>query len=126
MDQEFCNNLYTKYNRLFYKIPLVNCPKGWQEIVEELIEELYTISLQFKDGSIKVCQIKEKLGGLRCSVDYNLPGNQIFEIEQAILKWEKYSYKICTECGSIENIIMAKNCLQNTICVKCKEEHDGI
>ncbi len=120
--QEFCEMLYAKYGRMFYQTPYIECPDGWHEIIEGLTEELYSASLQFKEDGIKVSQIKEKFGGLRYYVDYDLPDEQIVEVEQIIRKWEKFSYKICADCGSEENVVQSKKYWESTLCTDCLEK----
>lgn len=122
---DFCKELYKKYSKLFYEEPYVECPEGWYEIIDELTEQIYNASREFVDGSVKVAYIKEKFGGLRYYVDYDLPDEQIVELEQIVRKWEKLSYKICIICGTEENVKPVKKYWENPICYNCLEVHHG-
>lgn len=62
---------------------------GWFEILKNLIDELIA------DGwDKKICQVKEKFGGLRFYT--NGGGENHYNI---ISKYEKLSYETCEECG---------------------------
>lgn len=122
---DFYKDLCTKYGKIFYDKPHIECPEGWYEIVTELTEELYNASKEFVEGSVKVSYIKEKFGGLRYYIDYDLPDEQVFELEQIVRKWEKFSYKICIICGTEEGVKPVKKHWESPICYKCLEEHHG-
>lgn len=126
MDDEYCKKLYDKYSRIFCNIPIIKCPEGWREVLEGLLDSVYTASMQFKKGSINIAAIKEKYGGMRIYVSYSLPADQIVELEQIVIKWEKLSYRVCMYCGTDRDVKITRNYMDHTICTKCKEEHDGI
>ena len=120
--EEFSNLLFEKYKKMFYHIPCIECPSGWFNIIEELTKELFEISKDFREDSIKVVEIKEKFGGLRYCVDYDLPSEQITLIEQTIRRWEKASYKICAYCGTEDGVMKAKKYWESTLCINCKDK----
>ena len=63
--------------------------KGWFKLTKELIDEL------IEDGwDKKICQVKEKFGGLRF---YTNGGGD--NHHQIISKYEKISYETCEVCG---------------------------
>jgi hypothetical protein len=75
---------------------------GWEHLVEEFIEEIDEAAKQFKDGSVYVTDIKEKFGGMRIYVEYDLPDQEILEFEKIVSKYEHLSLKTCTVCSSEE------------------------
>lgn len=126
---EFSNNLYKKYPRLFKKPVHIDHHPGWYPIIEDLAEDLYELSLQFTENSITFQCIRDKLGGMRCYVEYHLPGDEIFEIEQIVRKYEKMSLKTCEECGKKGKVCVPKLSWFATLCNECLskyEEKDGI
>lgn len=62
--------------------------KGWQCIIEDLLEKLS------KYPDVRICQIKEKFGGLRVYVD---GGNE--EVFSLIDEAETKTYNICEVTG---------------------------
>lgn len=66
---------------------------GWYQLIRQLLEDL-DAHRQQTGGEIKICQIKEKFGGLRVYI--NEGDETAF---QMILKAEDASYKICDMCG---------------------------
>ncbi len=64
---------------------------GWLGVIKELIEELIKLG-----WDKRICQVKEKFGGLRFYPDeLNDEGYQL------ILKSEKLSYLVCEICGEV-------------------------
>ena len=120
-NEQFAKHLFEKYKKMFYHVPYVECPQGWFQIIEELTKELVEISKDFRDDSIKVVEIKEKFGGLRYCVDYDLPSEQITLIEQTIRYWESKSYKVCSACGSEEDVVRSRKYWEQTLCKNCKQ-----
>jgi hypothetical protein len=95
------------------------CNDGWFDLLKRLIEDFAEIDTS---KEIKVQQIKEKFGSLRCYADYpsrldtsRLTGLGVMErIEQA----EKESAKTCEVCGA-EGKIISKGGWLMCRCQKC-------
>ena len=119
---EFSNKLYSKYSRLFSDAPHITCGPGWYDLVEQLTEELYNASLDYCIESVIVDTIKEKCGGLRYYVHYNLPEEEITELEQIIIKFEKYSRQICEWCGHEGDIDKGSLYWMPNLCNNCKKD----
>lgn len=68
---------------------LFECGNGWFPLIKELIEELIALG-----WDKKICQVKEKFGGLRFYI--NSGSN---EIHDRISQAEKDSYNICEVTG---------------------------
>ncbi len=115
----FEDKIYKTYRRLFKKSVYIECSCGWNNLIEEFIKELYEVSKQFKRNAIKVTDIKEKFGGMRCYVEYKLPDEQIVEIEQIVGKYEKHSHYVCCSCGSEEHVTPAKRYWELPYCQNC-------
>ena len=76
---------------------LDDMPDGWRiafgdEMVDRINQEL--IRCDFKD--YKLCQIKEKFGGLRW-YDYGAPLDS--KINDIIREYEDLSFRVCIDCG---------------------------
>ena len=65
------------------------CGKGWYPLIKELIEDLIAMG-----WDKKICQVKEKFGGLRFYIN---SGSD--EIHDRISKAENDSYEICEITG---------------------------
>lgn len=65
------------------------CGKGWYPLIKELIEDLIAMG-----WDKKICQVKEKFGGLRFYIN---SGSD--EIHDRISKAENDSYEICERTG---------------------------
>jgi hypothetical protein len=63
--------------------------KGWYGIIKNLIEESIECG-----WDKKICQVKEKYGGLRFYIN-----GASEEVHNIIEKYENLSYEICEECG---------------------------
>ncbi len=105
--------LYYKYREMLdgmVKSPMDSCmcfgfevANGWRKLIENLLKELDEFSKQ-NDFSIKILQVKEKLGGLRVYIglfseskgDLKTESNKVYEIINAT---EAKSYEICEVCG---------------------------
>lgn len=120
---KFCDDLYSKYDRIFTHSPFVDCDSGWFTIIDELSGELNEIAKQYHNNTISVVQIKEKFGGLRYYVDYadGLPEEEIFEIEQIIRRYENLSYKTCQRCGKDGDLCARRAYWVSTLCHDCAE-----
>jgi len=65
------------------------CSRGWYPLLKELIEDLIAMG-----WDKKICQVKEKFGGLRFYI--NSGSDEIYE---RISKAENDSYEICERTG---------------------------
>jgi hypothetical protein len=78
----------------------IECNSGWYDLVDECLTKLKTIY-----PKIKICQIKEKFGGLRVYEEtiyseINLDRDKIFESICAVIDiYEAKSYEICEVCS---------------------------
>lgn len=79
----------------------IDCaPRGWAKLCEDLCAELKP--LLERAGYIdkyKLCQVKEKFGGLRW-YEWNVPAAIYDEYNALIRKYEDLSYKTCCVCGA--------------------------
>ena len=122
---QFADSLHKKYPRLFNKPIHIDHHPGWYPIIEDLVDELNEISLHYTENSITFQCIRDKLGGLRCYVEYHLPTDEIFDIEQTIRKYEKRSLKICEECGKKGKVCSPKLSQFATLCQECFIKQEG-
>lgn len=65
--------------------------KGWYPLVKELIEKLIEAG-----WDKKICQVKEKFGGLRFYT-----GGLTDEQRKIVNNYEAKSYKTCEQCGKL-------------------------
>lgn len=77
---------------------------GWQLIVEKAIGRIDTAAsalLKAGTASIRIAQIKEKLGGLRIYADWTaLPEDAAAKVQEAIDLAQARSYCTCETCGA--------------------------
>jgi len=89
---------------------ICECGSGWLQMIHDLIEELIEAG-----WDKRICQIKEKFGGLRFYIG---EGNtEIFDI---ISKYEELSYEICEKCGSTEDVETGGKGWISSLCSKCR------
>lgn len=82
-------SIIKKYS--YMDIPPFENDKGWNTLLANLFEE---ISLSDKKKTVRVLQVKEKFGSLRCYVQgYNK------KVLKLIVKYENISAKTCEICG---------------------------
>lgn len=101
------DDIYKKYSRVLCKPIYPETAEGWDALVEDFIQEMNEAACAFRNKSITIIDIKEKFGGLRIYVDYDLPSEQISELERIVSKYEHLSLKTCSYCGE-ENKQMHK------------------
>ena len=65
------------------------CDDGWLQMIHDLIVELIAAG-----WDKRICQIKEKFGGLRFYI-----GGASDEVHDIISKYEELSYSVCEVCG---------------------------
>lgn len=95
--------------------------KTWNKTINKLRNFLYKYSKKEEYESIPqviATQVKEKFGGLRF---YYNGGND--KIDGMIWLTESLSYKICQNCGSIENVGQTTGWIY-TICKNCCENEE--
>ena len=73
---------------------ICECDDGWLQMIADLIAELLVAG-----WNKQICQIKEKLGGLRFYI--NSGSDEVHEI---ISKYEELSYSTCEVCGEAGEI----------------------
>ena len=79
----------------------IDCaPSGWAKLCEDLCAELKPLleKVDYVD-KYKLCQVKEKFGGLRW-YEYDVPAAIYDEYNALIRKYEDLSYKTCCVCGA--------------------------
>jgi hypothetical protein len=76
---------------------------------------IVNISLKDVDKVIRISQIKEKFGTLRCYIDFGTD-----EIYKMIDEFEKKSTSICEICGNKGRFRKGGWC--RVLCDKCEEE----
>lgn len=72
----------------------ISCDNGWYQILLNLMTALDRIGW---DG--KICQIKEKFGGLRFYVDHYGDPDITWAVETLIEEAERESFHTCEHCG---------------------------
>lgn len=82
---------------------------GWRPILEALNSFFNYASENAESGlkpPVKIIQLKEKFGGLRCypATLYSFTPEEADEIHAAIHMAEYMSFKMCEKCGSIDGV----------------------
>lgn len=118
--------LHKLYSRVVNETFYPEVPAGWEPLLEDFLESINEAAKEFQHGSIKVVQIKPRLGYMRVYIDYKLPEEQIVDLEKIASRYEKLSLKVCSSCGSIDNPIH-KNVgfPKNAVCEKCYGDNNG-
>jgi len=80
------------FDEYFYESGLA-IGRGWFTLVEQMLEEIYAIS-----PMVRIHQIKEKFGGLRCYCDDE--GPFFNQVHQVIVKYEMIASTTCEKCGA--------------------------
>ena len=102
----------------------IDCaPKGWAKLCEDLCAELKPLleKVGYVDG-YKLCQVKEKYGGLRW-YEWDVPAAIDKEYFALIRKYEELSYKTCCVCGAPATK-MSRGWIC-PFCDKCAENFNG-
>ena len=95
----------------------ITCDDGWYDIIYKLSEAITAIIAkdpELDPKTYSVCQVKEKLGGLRF---YILRWND--DIHKAIHAAERESFKTCERCGK-PGELRTTGWLR-TLCDECEE-----
>ena len=111
LEKTFSEYKFTTWRDTEFTIDMIECNKGWHDIIAELINEL--ISLGWNK---KICQIKEKYGGLRFYLD---EGDE--KMMETIDKYERKSHTVCELCGSAGSTNKVKGWWK-TLCEECQRE----
>jgi len=131
MTQELEDKLFEKYPKIFRQKDLgmqetamcwgIECRDGWYNLLDALCEHLqfnidHNSHLE-KYGQLEAVQVKEKFGGLR----FYTQGSS--EAQEAAISFaESLSYKICEECGSMEDVSQTTSGWIVTLCKKCMKK----
>lgn len=106
------DELQNRFPRLFENFPgpmYFDIGPGWFGIVAELLEKLDAMNIP----DLRVFQVKQKFGGLRC----NLDGSWNDETSALIKQAEQESLHTCEQCG------WEATCTdQETLCAACRAE----
>lgn len=115
-----------RYPSLLSKLSYFETDKGWNKILEDMIEEIYrreqfilANSLQEKYEPVRIIQIKQKFGGLRVYYD---GGQNDSGISSIVMHTEQLADLTCEVCGTIETV--NKRYIRgwvSTLCDTCKE-----
>jgi hypothetical protein len=153
MKPELQKKLYEKYPKIFAQkdLPMtttcmcwgIDCGDGWWWLIYNLCDSIQRYLDSKNDGirirnkarqkgkeylkgtkpeeewQVETVQIKEKFGGLRFYID---GGDDT--IYGMIDFAEHLSYKICENCGVIEDVKVRSDGWVRTLCDKCEKEHN--
>ncbi len=95
----------------------IECEKGWYVIIDTCLDLINHVLKECNsDHGFKICQIKEKFGGLRIYYDYNScceNGDCFYEdiikkIDDYIVFAETLSFRTCEFTGSTINVRSAR------------------
>lgn len=119
-------NLYRKYQRVLRGPLYAEVADGWAALVDDFLDEIQQASSCYKEGSVIVSDIKEKFGGMRIYVEYNLPDESIVDLEHIVSKYEKLSNRTCCCCGDEEHRMHERlGYWDMVICEECHSKHFG-
>ena len=129
MKQELQQKLTEKYPKIFAdcdKTPQESnmawgmaCGDGWYRLIDNLCENLQFQTDRNGDPQVVAAQVKEKFGGLR----FYIGGAS--ERQYAYISFaEALSYKICEECGSMEDVVTEGPGWVRSLCKGCRKS-DG-
>ncbi|NJL54179.1 hypothetical protein HC928_02685 [bacterium] len=92
----------------------IECGSGWDDLVQELITEIYKLGQ--KEGlDCRIVQIKEKYGELRCYMDGGTD-----EMYALIEDFTAHSKTVCEVCGGPGKWGSSESGWYRTICDHCK------
>jgi hypothetical protein len=105
--EEFDKHLYERFPNLYRDmygdkrstamVWGICCERGWWPTIETMSEKLEALIIQLPEEERQLCkavQIKQKFGGLRCSLD-----NSTEEMRAVIREAEALCDKTCEDCG---------------------------
>lgn len=100
----------------------IECEYGWYDIINETLFEINKYCKQNKIlNKVRVCQIKEKFGGLRIYIDYDKSiwnTRHSYIINEYIMKAEDKAIITCEFCGKPGKLNEKDYWI--TLCWKCK------
>lgn len=108
------SSLMTKHFDLLRNISHCECEDGWYVLLDDLFTELSGLSKH-----VRVTQVKEKFGGLRCYV-----ANASQECLEAIQQAEHKSFLLCELCGERGHTVRSNGYWLSTRCDKCELSHE--
>ena len=93
----------------------IACGDGWYWLIDNLCENLQFQTDKNGDPQIVAAQVKEKFGGLRFYV------NGASERQYAYISFaESLSFRICEECGTMNDITTEGISWTLTLCKECR------
>lgn len=120
------DKLYKKYSNVLNGPLYAEISEGWEGLVEDFVEEISEASRDFKQGAVTISQIKEKFGGMRIYVDYDLPSEQISDLEKIVIKYEKFSWRTCEVCSACDIVLHKRYAYwEQVICEECYQKANG-
>lgn len=111
---ENLNKILLKHNHLYFSG--VECLSGWNDLILECHEKLLSI-----DNNYKICQIKEKFGGLRYYFDTCKVPSVWEDMHHIVSEYERESKTICENCGKTGSALTLDNWMK-TFCQECLAE----
>jgi hypothetical protein len=109
----------------------LECSKGWHPFIYEMIKQLHKINKnnetnnkynpEFKYTPVKILQIKEKFGTLRC---YILGDEMAYGVVTA---YEHLSQYICEYCGTTKsdaNVKVSGGGWLKCLCTSCRKKYE--
>lgn len=126
------DKLDKKYSHIM-NLSYIECEEGWYVIIDTCLGLINNLLKDFdSDHEFKICQIKEKFGGLRMYYDYNycyehkdrFYENVIKKVDDYILFAESLSFRTCEFTGSNKNVRLVRKGGKNFGWMKtlCEEE----
>jgi len=101
-----------------YELFGVECGNGWKHLYQPITDYINEYNQTHKEEPIKICQIKEKFGGLRYYVDHYTDN-----LRKMIREAEEKSYNTCEICGKHIDKPITEN---HWIYAECEECHQKL
>ena len=116
--------LYKRYSSVLSGPLYPEVADGWATLVEEFLQDMEENARFFDDGAIIVTDIKEKFGGMRIYVNYNLPSETITYLEEIVCKYEKLASRTCEYCGDNDHTMHPRHGYWDVVaCEDCFNKH---
>jgi hypothetical protein len=87
---------------------------GWEPLIQRTNDRIEALFPGYQ-----IWQVKEKFGGLR----YYCDNSGEPEVAQIIREAEAESFRICEECGTLENVTSEGDWIK-TLCPACRQERE--
>jgi hypothetical protein len=128
-NEDFGKYLHEKYPCIFNQELWVECNQGWYDLIDKLSSDISafceTLSTKYSEKPLmNVVQIKEKFGGLRYYVDYNVDREDITPVETLIRDAENKSYDMCEDCGAAGERCAPSKYWMKTLCHICQDKYE--